>query len=217
VSELTDIERSLYKWSMRQGDRKAETRTRLLEAAAEMFALHGIAGASVDAIAERAGRTVGGLYGHFASKEELLFAVVDEWLADAATVVAAELELATTADERLAALWRAVSQESAHRWISVEHEVWSYAIRNPSALTRLRARYVEMWNGIATLPELWPDMPGARDHGPAIIGVLFGLSMMHRIDPDALTEEMAIAALHGLIEPTTRAAPIAAAEGEPLS
>ena len=116
---MTDIERALYNLSMRQGDRKAETRTRLLEAAAEMFASHGIAGASVDAIAERAGRTVGGLYGHFASKEELLFAVVDEWLADAATVVAAELELATTADERLAALWRAVSQESAHRWISV--------------------------------------------------------------------------------------------------
>ena len=79
---MTDIERSLYKWAMRQGDRKAETRTRLLEAAAEMFAMHGIAGASVDAIAERAGRTVGGLYGHFSSKEELLFAVVDEWLAD---------------------------------------------------------------------------------------------------------------------------------------
>jgi AcrR family transcriptional regulator len=217
VRELTDIERSLYKWSMRQGDRKAETRTRLLEAAAEMFATHGIAGASVDAIAERAGRTVGGLYGHFASKEELLFAVVDEWLADAATVVAAELELARTADERLGALWRAVSQNSAHRWISVEHEVWSYAIRNPSALERLRARYHEMWQGIATLPELWPDMPGARDHGPAIIGVLFGLSMMHRIDPDALTEQMAIAALHGLIEPTTSTAPIVAVEGEPLS
>ncbi len=214
---MTDIERSLYNLSMRQGDRKAETRTRLLEAAAEMFASHGIAGASVDSIAERAGRTVGGLYGHFVSKEELLFAVVDEWLADAATVVAAELELASTTDERLAALWRAVSQESAHRWISVEHEVWSYAIRNPSALERLRARYHEVWEGIATLSDLWPDMPGAREHGPALIGVLFGLSMMHRIDPAALTEPMAIAALRGLIQPTTAAAPVAAAEGDPAS
>lgn len=198
---------------MRQGDRKAETRARLLEAAAEMFATHGIAGASVDAIAERAGRTVGGLYGHFASKEELLFAVVDEWLADAATVVAAEMELATTTDERLASLWRAVSQESAHRWISVEHEVWSYAVRNPAALERLRQRYVEMWEGIATLPELWPELAGARAHGPAIIGVLFGLSMMHRIDPAAMTEPMAIAALRGLVEPAL-AADVTTTEGD---
>ncbi|MCU1391420.1 MAG: putative transcriptional regulator, TetR family, partial [Ilumatobacteraceae bacterium] len=72
---------------MRQHDRKAETRALLLTAAADLFAEHGIAGASVDAIAGRAGRTVGALYGHFASKEELLFAVVDEWLGDAATVV----------------------------------------------------------------------------------------------------------------------------------
>src|SRR6187399_542169 len=123
---------------MRQEERKAQTRANLLAAAAELFASQGIAGASVDAIADRAGRTVGALYGHFASKEELLFAVVDEWLADAATVVAAELELATTTDERLGALWRAVSQPAAEPWMALEHEVWSYATRDPQALARLR-------------------------------------------------------------------------------
>ena len=197
-------ERSLYTVDVRQAERKAQTRAQLLEAAAELFAAQGIAGASVDAIAERAGRTVGALYGHFSSKEELLFAVVDEWLADAATVVAAELELAADTDERLAALWRAVSQPSAERWMSLEHEVWSYATRDARTLARLRERYETLWQGIALLADEWPDLPGARDHGPAIIGVLFGLSMMHRIDPAVVTDEMAIAALRGLAEtPTT--------------
>ncbi len=188
---------------MRQQERKAQTRGQLLGAAAELFAAQGIAGASVDAIAERAGRTVGALYGHFASKEELLFAVVDEWLADAATVVAAELELAGTADERLAALWRAVSRPSAERWMSLEHEVWAYAMRDERTLARLRDRYETLWQGIAQLADTWPDLAGTRDHGAAIIGVLFGLSMMHRVDPAAVTDRMAIAALRGLADTPT--------------
>ena len=55
-----------------QGERKAETRARLLSAAATVFADLGIEGASVDAIAETAGRTSGALYAHFGSKEGLL-------------------------------------------------------------------------------------------------------------------------------------------------
>lgn len=52
------------------------TRLALLEAAAEVFAEQGYAGAGVDAIAGRAGVTGGALYRHFASKAELLLEVV---------------------------------------------------------------------------------------------------------------------------------------------
>ena len=184
---------------MRQEDRKAETRARLLAAAADMFALHGIAGASVDAIAQHAGRTVGALYGHFVSKDELLFAVVDEWLGDTATVVAAELELAADADGRLAALWRAVSQPSSARWLALEHEVWSHAVRHPLALERLRARYVATWDGIGQLSERWPEFAGAGINAPAVVGVLFGMAMMHQVSPGSITDEMAVRTLHHLV------------------
>lgn len=184
---------------VRQDDRKAATRAKLLEAAAELFAEQGIAGASVDAIAMRAGRTVGALYGHFASKEELLFAVVDEWLADTATVVAAELELADDAEGRLAALWRAVSQQSSARWLALEHEVWGHAVRDPSALERLRARYVATWDGIAELSELWPEFAGAAANAPLVVGVLFGMAMMHQVSPGSITDEMAVRTLHHLV------------------
>ena len=48
-----------------QGERRAETRQRLLDAAAELFAARGVEGCSVDAIAERAERASGAVYDHF--------------------------------------------------------------------------------------------------------------------------------------------------------
>ena len=54
-------------------------RDRLIVAATEAFAEHGFAGAGLDSIAARAGVTKGGVYFHFAGKEELFFAVLDHW------------------------------------------------------------------------------------------------------------------------------------------
>lgn len=59
--------------------RDKDLRDRLIAAATEVFAKFGYAGASLDAIAERAGVTKGGVYFHFAGKEELFFAVLDHW------------------------------------------------------------------------------------------------------------------------------------------
>jgi AcrR family transcriptional regulator len=52
------------------------TRDRILDAAEELFALHGFDATTVDAIAVRAGLTVGALYRHFSAKGELLLDVV---------------------------------------------------------------------------------------------------------------------------------------------
>ncbi|MBX3463930.1 MAG: TetR/AcrR family transcriptional regulator [Planctomycetes bacterium] len=54
-------------------------RERLVEAASAAFADAGYAGARLTDIAARAGVTKGGLYFHFAGKEELFFAVLDHW------------------------------------------------------------------------------------------------------------------------------------------
>jgi len=53
-----------------------QTRTLLLEAALHQFAARGYHGTSMRQIAEAAGVAVGGIYNHFASKEELLKAVI---------------------------------------------------------------------------------------------------------------------------------------------
>lgn len=61
--------------------RKAATRRRLLEAAARVYSARGFAGATLDDVAEEAGLTKGAVYGHFGSKDNLLIALMEEYLA----------------------------------------------------------------------------------------------------------------------------------------
>src|SRR5262249_10214181 len=79
--------RALCGWSrMPRGEfdrseRRARTRVALLEAASRVYARRGFDGATLDEIAEQAGFTKGAVYDHFGSKENLLFALLDEHLA----------------------------------------------------------------------------------------------------------------------------------------
>jgi AcrR family transcriptional regulator len=55
-----------------------ETRDKLFEAAARVFEDQGIGGASIEAIAAAAGFTRGAFYSNFASKEELIIAMLED-------------------------------------------------------------------------------------------------------------------------------------------
>ncbi|WP_327672824.1 MULTISPECIES: ScbR family autoregulator-binding transcription factor [unclassified Streptomyces] len=61
-----------------QQERAVKTRAALIRAAAEEFDLHGYAGTSTTKIVKRAGCTMGALYFHFGSKEDLAKAVMNE-------------------------------------------------------------------------------------------------------------------------------------------
>jgi AcrR family transcriptional regulator len=56
---------------------RLETRTRLLESAAQLFARGGYEGASVDLIAESAGYSKGAFYSNFGSKEAIFLELLD--------------------------------------------------------------------------------------------------------------------------------------------
>src|SRR5829696_4871846 len=59
-------------------ERRAATRRRLLDAAIAVVAERGFHAASVDAIAEEAGYSVGAIYSNFGGKDDLFLAVFDE-------------------------------------------------------------------------------------------------------------------------------------------
>jgi len=189
-----------------QGERRAETRQRLLDAAAELFAERGIEGSSVDAIADRAERTSGAVYDHFGGKDGLLFALLEGWVDDVAVVIGAEVATAITLDDLLASIWRNVSDPpmGGGRWIALEHELWSHAARNTEAREHLARRYRAAWDGVDGAVAEWSDREGPAV-GPALIGLLLGLEMMRRVDPSAVTDDMAIAALRGIVRTTTGA------------
>lgn len=200
----------------RQGERRAETRERLLAAAAELFAERGIEGSSVDAIAERAERTSGAVYDHFGGKSGLLFALLEGWVDAVAEVISAEVTPATSLDERLGVIWRTVvhpPKGDDGRWILLEHELWSFAARDDAARDHLARRYRAAWAGVDESLREWaiaqdvPTLPPTA--GAAVIGTLLGLEMMRRIDPDAIDDETAIAALRGAVGAArTQGAPV---------
>lgn len=183
-----------------QGERRADTRRRLLTAAAELFTERGVAGTSIDAIAERADRTSGAVYDHFGGKDGLLLALLDSWVEDVGVVIGAELTTASTLDERLAVLWRNVSAPAVGegRWMTLEFELWTHASRNPDLREHLTRRYRGAWRGIVQTAGGSAD--DAADVGPAIIGLLFGLEMMRRIDPERITDDLAVRALRGVVD-----------------
>jgi AcrR family transcriptional regulator len=64
------------------GSAADDTRQRILDVAVDLFIERGYAGTSVRDISERLGMTKGSLYYHFASKDDLLAALVEPMLAE---------------------------------------------------------------------------------------------------------------------------------------
>ena len=63
-----------------QEERRAETRARLLSAAADLFARKGFHATSAEAVASAADRTTGALYNHFGGKEGVLVGLLEHWV-----------------------------------------------------------------------------------------------------------------------------------------
>lgn len=126
-------------------DRRRElTRSALVEAAAEMFALQGFHGASLDEIADAAGFTRGAIYSNFKGKEDLLLAVLERYSERQLEAFAGALEPGETWSvskraEAAAAVWRQfVHRDRTMLLLSLELRI--YAMRNPE----FRRRLVEM-------------------------------------------------------------------------
>jgi AcrR family transcriptional regulator len=196
--------------SRTQQERKADTRARLLAAAADLFANQGIDAVSVDAVAEAAGRTSGAVYAHFGSKQGLLLAILDSWKDSVLAVLLAEVAVSDSPAGQLAAVWSNVSgtsDDEAARWPVLEHELWLRASRDPEVADVLRVRNAEALRYSARQLEAWTAMVGAGPTVPPaelavlVKALLTGLALQKRLDPTTVPDDLAlrgIAALVGL-------------------
>lgn len=184
-----------------QDERKAETRQRLLQAAGELIAERGVAGASVDALAEAAERTSGAIYAHFGDKQGLLVALLDEWKDATGAAVRAEFEATDDEDARMAALWQnfvSPAPGAGDAWVLLEHELWLYACRNKDARPLVAARYDDARR------MLGGALPAAEGHeseeiAALLIALMLGLEMQRRLDPGSVSDETALAGLRALV------------------
>lgn len=153
-----------------QEERKAATRARLLDAAADLFARKGVHAVSVDAIAEAAGRTSGALYAHFGGKEGLLAALVDRWSREAAARISDEaFRDRADLDDRLLAVWQgwASGDDDLASWSQLEHELWLEATRRPEVAELVGDRFAAARTTTGTGLRAWRDRAAAYDGATA--------------------------------------------------
>ena len=187
-----------------QADRRADTRSRLLRAAAELFASQGYDAVSVDEVAAAADRSSGAVYAHFGSKQGLLRALLESWQETTAAVVQAEFAVSPDRAARMAALWRNVSHppdELGEQWLLLEHELWLRAVRDPEVGEGLRNRYAEVRASMSRgFRERGVSAGVGADLASQIFALLIGLDMQRRLDPEAVTDATALAGLNALFD-----------------
>jgi len=192
--------------SQTQEERKAETRARLLAAAADLFAGHGIDAVSVDTVAEAAGRTSGAVYAHFGSKQGLLLALLDSWKDSLLTVLLAEVAVTESPHGQLAAVWDnvATGDESGRRSI-LEQELWLRAARDGEVADVIRSRNREARRFSARLLDGWAaafvvePAAGSEDLAVLVKGLLIGLAMQRRLEPGTVSDDLAVRGLSALL------------------
>lgn len=109
---------------------KAWTREQVLLSARQVFAERGYEGASITEIAKAANVAVGSVYGHFATKQELYWAVLNQRLE--AERDSAGAAVGTTTIESFVDKYNQLLLDTAERTneVALQAEVWQHAIRD---------------------------------------------------------------------------------------
>jgi AcrR family transcriptional regulator len=177
-----------------RGERQAQTRRELLDAAARVFVKRGFTGASVEEIAAEAGYTRGAFYSNFSSKNEL-FA---ELLHDRIYARYAEMTMEGLRDrpptlretgERLAA----IQANPEGRWL---WRLWFECLAQAGRDDELRKLAATFWQGnregITKLIEIaWPHhKTEAKAIASALIALDIGLAIQHFVDADDVPLEL---------------------------
>jgi AcrR family transcriptional regulator len=186
---------------------RALTRERLLDAAAEVFAARGFAGASLEEIADVAGFSRGAVYSNFAGKDELFSAVMARRREARYRVVAEVFKENPDPIAFFSALQeRDRGRHDSRRWFVLNMEFFLYAMRNPEAQSALalheRVLREEIGEAIAEIfKKLGIDPPLPLPDSAAVVQALdYGLLLQHLIEPEAVSTKLYFDALTVLLD-----------------
>lgn len=137
-----------------RAEQQAQTRARLIEAAAKVFARRGYQAARVEEIAEEAGYSHGAVYSNFEGKADLFLAVFEEYMAERVRELA-ETQAALPEDAPLEARARALADQWMDRLardrdsVTLHMEFISHADREPELARRFGTRSMAMREAVA--------------------------------------------------------------------
>jgi AcrR family transcriptional regulator len=129
------------------------TRTKLVEAALELFSTSGYEHATVDDISHAAGYSKGAYYFHFSTKDDILLELLRMWTESRTTALVVGENDKVSSDELRGVLTAFFSYEDSPRWPGVLLEFWAQAVRNTEVSRRLTQAYGGWRRQIASLFE----------------------------------------------------------------
>jgi AcrR family transcriptional regulator len=179
----------------RQTDRTQSTRRKLLDAAKRIFAKDGFEAARLEDIAAGAGYTRGAFYANFESKEDIFFALFEEWVRERIESLTSALRRHADPSEKLVALRTHYAELATdRRLVLISMEFKLFALRHPEAHARLRSRhrriracFSELFSEV--MNALGKSIPIAYPAASACLGaVAQGLLLEHLLDPKTLSD-----------------------------
>jgi AcrR family transcriptional regulator len=177
-------------------EKKARTRSALLDAAARVFPRNGYHRTSVDEVAAEAGYSKGAVYSNFGSKEDLFLALFSEYvgknLALADELISTDRPLDEQARE--SARLYATAADERREWRILLMEFWVAATRDSDLRRKLAAHYAGLREDLAKVLKRRADDLGLRMRFPervaaAALALNEGYMIQHIVDPDEITRE----------------------------
>jgi AcrR family transcriptional regulator len=188
---------------------RAATRQALLTAAVTVFARRGIARTSLSEIAAEAGLTKGAVYSNFASKDELLLAIMENHLIErmrSATVVF-DGELSTPDALRNAGARLLASMVADATWHQLLLEYWTLAVHDETVMSRLAAKRRELHATVAHAIATAADVYGvllpitADELTVTLMALSNGYAVERSIDESAVPDDLFEKVLTLLVQP----------------
>lgn len=179
----------------RKQERSLQTRQQLIDSARKVFARDGFEKASLQDISNQAGKTRGAFYAHFDDKEDVFFAIFEQYLAKGQEQFRQRLMLASTKAKRVAALAShivGIIEDNERSLLTLEFKM--YVLRHPSdqkRLTDLHTAVCRRGAGSdveALLPELFKAIGSVENRRQvAQVGAIVdGLALNRLFDPGSL-------------------------------
>jgi AcrR family transcriptional regulator len=172
-------------------NRSIQTRTRIIEAAMDLFSKNGFEVTSVSDICDKAGVSKGAFYHHFPSKQDIFQKGMEEWLDSIDRQMALVREVEVNVPEALTQMTQMLPEvyQAAMGGLPMFLEFLSHSYREPEVLQAMASphrRYREFFttmiqDGIdeGSLREMDPDLVSR-----VIVALAVGLLVEGLVNPD---------------------------------
>jgi len=170
--------------------RAIETRTRILQAAEERFALEGYDATGVAEICKEAGVSKGAFYHHFDSKQEVFLQLLQDWLEGMNKQLSVLGKAHGEVSERILSMTRVVRVvlQAAQEGLPIYLEFWNRALRDPEVMETMIKPFQEYRDFFAGMLEEGVEdgtleLQDASIASQVILSFALGLLVQGIIDP----------------------------------